>query len=238
MGVGLWCVVAHSTDPFGKKVFPNPSFSAQPTSGPYFAGTVTPVLHYCMGGLHIDNDAHVLFEGPSPDAGGGRHGPYVPLPGLFAAGEVVGGIHGNNRLAGNALTECVVFGLIAAKNMDARRQEVTAGTGGAAVSTASGSTSGTSGTASGSGEGTSGEGTGGSRVISAAELQHNDGKAGRPLWAAIHGAVYDLTSFVEEHPGGPESIVAIGGKDGTASFDSVHSTAMLADFQPVGVVSS
>ncbi len=49
-----------------------------------------------------------------------------------------------------------------------------------------------------------------------------------------HPQVYDLTDFVEEHPGGPESVTAIAGKDGTASFDAVHSKAMLADFTPLG----
>lgn len=44
----------------------------------------------------------------------------TPLTGLFAAGEIAGGIHGNNRLGGNALTEAVVFGEVAAKSMVAR----------------------------------------------------------------------------------------------------------------------
>ena len=40
----------------------------------------------------------------------------VPLPGLFAAGEVAGGLHGANRLGGNSLLECVVFGRRAGRN--------------------------------------------------------------------------------------------------------------------------
>ena len=39
------------------------------------------------------------------------------IPGLFAAGEVTGGIHGTNRLGGNALTDVIVFGRIAGKNV-------------------------------------------------------------------------------------------------------------------------
>lgn len=99
------------SDAFGKKMFPNPLFLGH---GPFYFGTVTPTLHYCMGGLHIDNDAHVLAA-PSGHRASTPLGAGAPIPGLFAAGEVVGGIHGNNRLAGNALTECVVFGRIAAK---------------------------------------------------------------------------------------------------------------------------
>lgn len=56
-------------------------------------GVATPVVHYCMGGAAIDAAARVLD-------GGGR-----PVPGLFAAGEVAGGVHGRNRLGGNSLTE-------------------------------------------------------------------------------------------------------------------------------------
>ena len=55
-----------------------------------------------MGGLVVDEKRHVL------DASG------KPIPGLYAAGEVTGGIHGGNRLGGNALTEILVSGRIAA----------------------------------------------------------------------------------------------------------------------------
>jgi succinate dehydrogenase/fumarate reductase flavoprotein subunit len=53
-----------------------------------------------MGGVRINGAAEVI-----------RHG--RPIQGLFAAGEVTGGVHGSNRLAGNSLLECVVFGRIA-----------------------------------------------------------------------------------------------------------------------------
>jgi succinate dehydrogenase/fumarate reductase flavoprotein subunit len=55
-----------------------------------------------MGGIAIDSGAHVLRE---TDAS--------VIDGLYAAGEVTGGVHGTNRLAGNSLLECVVFGRIA-----------------------------------------------------------------------------------------------------------------------------
>merc|ERR1719441_27357 len=54
-----------------------------------------------MGGLEVDVDSAVL--GPTGKA----------IPGLYAAGEVAGGIHGNNRLGGNSLLDCVVFGRVA-----------------------------------------------------------------------------------------------------------------------------
>jgi FAD binding domain/Cytochrome b5-like Heme/Steroid binding domain len=61
---------------------------------------MTPVLHYTMGGLEIDTESRVL------DVSG------KPIPGLFAAGEVAGGVHGANRLGGSSLLGCVVFGRV------------------------------------------------------------------------------------------------------------------------------
>ncbi|OPY01729.1 MAG: Fumarate reductase flavoprotein subunit precursor [Syntrophorhabdus sp. PtaB.Bin184] len=57
-----------------------------------------------MGGLRIDKDARVI------DIWG------EPIPRLYAAGEVTGGVHGSNRLGSNAIPDCVVFGRIAGAN--------------------------------------------------------------------------------------------------------------------------
>ena len=75
------------------------------TKAPYYLQKVTPAVHHTMGGLKIDTEARVI------DTDGN------PIPGLFAAGEVTGGIHGTNRLGGNAITDIVVFGRIAAQNI-------------------------------------------------------------------------------------------------------------------------
>ena len=67
--------------------------------------------------------------------------------------------------------------------------------------------------------------------ISAEELaQHNSPK---DCWVAIHGSVYDLTDFAEEHPPGAKSIWDVAGKDGTEPFEAVHSKHILEDFQDV-----
>lgn len=87
-------------DAFGKTTFPV-LFDAQQ---PLYGMLITPCLHYCMGGLKFDVHARVL------DANN------QPIKGLFAAGEVTGGVHGANRLCGNSLLECVVFGRIAGTN--------------------------------------------------------------------------------------------------------------------------
>ena len=85
-----------SPDSYGKTVFPQAGF--HPSTPNWFVAEITPVIHYCMGGIAIDKEAHVLNQDGSP------------IPGLFAAGEVTGGVHGKNRLGGNSLLECVVFG--------------------------------------------------------------------------------------------------------------------------------
>ena len=86
-----------SEDQFGRKfkqhVFPDVS----PDTTLYI-GEVTPVVHFTMGGVKIDINGEVLNKDG------------VPIEGLYAAGEVSGGVHGKNRLGGNSLLECVVFG--------------------------------------------------------------------------------------------------------------------------------
>lgn len=72
--------------------------------GPYFAAKRVPSAHHTMGGVEINTDTHVL------DTNGNW------IEGLYAAGEVCGGIHGGNRVGGNAVDDTVVFGRIAGAN--------------------------------------------------------------------------------------------------------------------------
>ncbi|CAG9466810.1 unnamed protein product [Pedinophyceae sp. YPF-701] len=91
-------------DVFGKKTFPcKIDFDA-----PCAVMMVTPVVHYCMGGVSIDASARALRL----DGSRAAHG-------LFAAGEATGGVHGANRLGGNSLLECVVFGRAAGQGAGA-----------------------------------------------------------------------------------------------------------------------
>ena len=74
------------------------------SSGPYYAVNVGPGIHHCMGGVKINTSAEVI------DTDGN------PIEGLYACGEVTGGIHGANRLGGNAVADIVVYGRIAAES--------------------------------------------------------------------------------------------------------------------------
>merc|ERR1712151_412148 len=90
-----------SWDAWGKKFFHNLPLE---TSDAFHVAIVTPVIHYCMGGMKINTDARSLSADDKV------------IGGLFAAGEVAGGIHGNNRLGGNSLLDCVVFGRVSGRS--------------------------------------------------------------------------------------------------------------------------
>lgn len=90
------CVAAEKDEEFGRTSFANPLDTA-----PYYAIKVTAGVHHTMGGLKINPNTEVLKEDGSV------------IPGLFAAGEITGGVHGANRLGGNAVADFTVFGRIA-----------------------------------------------------------------------------------------------------------------------------
>jgi len=69
--------------------------------GPFYITAQWPSVHHTMGGLRINTSGQVM------DIWGD------PIPHLYAAGEVVGGVHGANRLGGNAIPDAHVFGKIA-----------------------------------------------------------------------------------------------------------------------------
>ena len=77
--------------------------TAQLDTPPYYAIRVKPAIHHTMGGIRVDAGMHVLRSDDTP------------VPGLFAAGEVTGGVHGANRLGGNGVADIVVNGKIAGR---------------------------------------------------------------------------------------------------------------------------
>ena len=104
---GLVAEVAHynelvasgkDTD-FGKK-----AVELKIEEAPFYCVPLSPTIHHTMGGLKIDTDARVYNEAGEV------------IDGLYAAGEVTGGIHGGNRIGGNAITDIIVFGRIAGEN--------------------------------------------------------------------------------------------------------------------------
>jgi flavocytochrome c len=207
-------------DSFGKEDFTNAEAFAQ---GPFWVGVVTPALHYTMGGISISASGQALREDGSV------------FPGLYVAGEATGGVHGVNRLGGNALTECVVFGRAVGNAISVGEEEQMVveeeewREGIEEEESPEKASSARLNAAASDADATL-------RAISLKELaRHQSVHAG--VWTAIDGKVYDMTEFLEEHPAGPESIMDVAGKDGTEVFLGVHTLPMLHDeFKPIGVL--
>lgn len=68
------------------------------SGAPYYAIKIAPGIHYTMGGVKINTNTEVLNKDGQP------------IPGLFAAGELTGGLHGQNRIGGNSVSEIIIFG--------------------------------------------------------------------------------------------------------------------------------
>lgn len=92
-------VAGEKEDDFGKKLLQDPFDKA-----PFYASRRVPTIHHTMGGLEINELCQVVDKDGNV------------IPGLYAAGEVTGGIHGSNRLGGNAIPDTVVNGRIAGKS--------------------------------------------------------------------------------------------------------------------------
>lgn len=75
---------------------------------PFYAIEITPAIHYYMGGLKFNGKTQVINTSGKP------------IGGLYAAGEVTGGVHGKNRLGGNSISETITFGRLAGENAAAQ----------------------------------------------------------------------------------------------------------------------
>lgn len=132
---------------------------------------------------------------------------------------MTGGVHGNNRLGGNSLLECTVYGSIIGETIPIGSTTEEDAPPISSIESSRGATD-PAAMAKAS--------TSSSRYVGRDELAAH--AAPESCWVAIHGKVYDLTDFADEHPAGAESIHKLGGKDGTQSFETVHGIGMLEDF--------
>lgn len=191
-------------DAFGRTVFPEhwPVESREQ----FYIGQVTPVIHYTMGGIAIDVDGHVLSEAAGE-----------PIKGLWAVGEASGGVHGNNRLAGNSLLECTVFGhhaglVVPISSSQSATIPVPTSQEAAVPSISEAPVQAVAASEM-------------VKTISSTELKKHATK--ESLWVALYGEVYDLTEYTEEHPGGMQAIIDVAGMDGTETFEAVHNRELL-----------
>jgi len=220
----------------GKKFYHNIIPGSSVKAEPFYVAIITPVIHYCMGGLEIDVDSAVV----------GSDG--QAIPGLYAAGEVAGGVHGNNRLGGNSLLDCVVFGRVAGKACakymlgdDMKDTSLAELSGGGLSGDVEGSKH-----AGGSYEDNMNKNTievprGPDKKVSKIKTGFSMEDVGKhttktDCWVVLHNRVLNVTSFLSQHPGGELAILTFAGKDATAEFDMIHPPDVIEKYAPDAVI--
>ncbi|KAM0524127.1 hypothetical protein ACHAPE_001383 [Trichoderma viride] len=234
-------------DPWGKKFFHNLPVDI---NDDFHVALMEPVLHFTMGGVEINDQAQVLNQEQKP------------FDGLFACGELAGGVHGANRLGGSSLLGCVVYGRVAGDSASNYLfQHALQGTAGAAqrlgqislhldpsapgkltVEWANG------------GVASSAPAQVADKPAAAAPKQASKPKAfsvpeteytmeevakhntREDLWVVVKGVVLDLTNWVEEHPGGVNAILNFMGRDATEEFAMLHDDEVIPKYAPSQVI--
>lgn len=236
-------------DPWGKKFFHNMPLDINDT---FHVALMEPVLHFTMGGVEINDKAQVLNQSKEP------------FDGLFACGELAGGVHGANRLGGSSLLGCVVYGRVAGDSASNYLfQHVLSGATGAAqrlgqislhidpsqpgkvsVEWANGTTASAS---------PASQTTSATPTTEAAKPSQPAKKFAIPdkeftleevakhnkkedLWVVVKGVVMDLTNWLEEHPGGPQAIMNFMGRDATEEFEMLHDDEVIPKYAPEQVI--
>lgn len=234
-------------DPYGKRFFHNCPFDI---NDDFHVSIMQPVLHFTMGGVEIDDKARVL----NSETG-------KPFDGLYACGEVAGGVHGANRLGGSSLLGCVVYGRVAGDSasqylfqqvlssagssaaerlgqislhLDPTNSQVTLNWGSASASRAT-SPAPVAGeaapapTAAAPAEASKPKGFSiPEKEISLEEVAKHNTK--EDLWVVVKGVVLDLSNFLDDHPGGPSSLIAFAGKDATEEFEMLHEDEVIPKY--------
>jgi len=212
-------------DPFGKKFFSAGDW----TMDDYFnVAIMTPVLHYTMGGLEVDAESRVI----------GKEG--KPISGLFAAGEVAGGVHGANRLGGSSLLGCVVFGRVSGDSATAYLLQTTS----AVIEKAGGRLGALAGqlapqptasqiTPSASAPSAVAPSSAAKEFTTAEVAKHNKKD---DVWVIVNGQVLDVTSFLPDHPGGEKAILLYAGRDATEEFNMLHDPKVIPRYAPDAVI--
>merc|ERR1719515_689555 len=173
------------------------------------------------------------------------------LPGLYVAGEAAGGVHGNNRLGGNSLLDCVVFGRVAAKacakyilGSDVKTRSLKDLSGGGLTGEVAGSklaggsyedkmnVSAKAGAAPTAAVASAGGGGGGGYTLDEV-AKHN---TAQDCWVVVNDQVLDVTTFLKDHPGGELAIVTFAGKDASEEFNMIHPPDVIGKYAPDAVI--
>lgn len=234
-------------DEFGKKFYHNVPITMNDN---FHVAIITPVVHYCMGGIKINEEASIIRDDKSP------------IEGLWAAGEVAGGVHAKNRLGGSGLLGCVVYGRVsgasAAKYLfnrlsnqqaTSRANAITKQLGGITIQISF----------DGLQDGSSNAVQVQSSSSSSAQQQQSkpaaaptkkDAPAAKKeqkhftldevakhntegdCWVAVNGQVLDVTQFADRHPGGKPALLLYAGKEASEEFNMLHEANVVEKYAP------
>jgi len=236
-------------DPWGKKFFQNAPIKM---TDDFYVALMEPVLHYTMGGVEITPDSEI-------NSTSGK-----PIPGLFAAGEMCGGVHGANRLGGSSLLGCVVFGRVAGNTASRHLFSRLVNSTQVAQQRLGNITSHVSGSNVKVLVEVSFDGQGGAPVVSAGQAQPaqaDTSSAAAPVaaaepkktgeytldevakhntegdcWVVVNGRVLDVTKFLPDHPGGKKSILLYAGRDATEEFNMLHKPDVVDKYAPSAII--
>ncbi|KAL7926301.1 putative fumarate reductase/succinate dehydrogenase [Trichoderma austrokoningii] len=235
-------------DPWGKKFFHNLPLDI---NDDFHVALMEPVLHFTMGGVEINDRAQVLNQEQKP------------FDGLFACGELAGGVHGANRLGGSSLLGCVVYGRVAGDSASSYLfQHALQGTAGAAqrlgqislhldpsapgrltVEWANGgvASSAPAQVADKPAAAAAPKEASKPKAFSVPETEYTMEEVAKhntkeDLWVVVKGVVMDLTNWVEEHPGGVNAILNFMGRDATEEFAMLHDDEVIPKYAPSQVI--
>eukprot|EP00008_Paramoeba_atlantica_P005363 CAMPEP_0201488932 /NCGR_PEP_ID=MMETSP0151_2-20130828/20468_1 /ASSEMBLY_ACC=CAM_ASM_000257 /TAXON_ID=200890 /ORGANISM="Paramoeba atlantica, Strain 621/1 / CCAP 1560/9" /LENGTH=608 /DNA_ID=CAMNT_0047874365 /DNA_START=17 /DNA_END=1843 /DNA_ORIENTATION=- len=236
-------VASAKNDPLGKKYFHNMPWKG---NDKFAVALITPVVHYTMGGLEVNREGHVLDSQQKP------------IPGLWATGEVMGGVHGANRLGGNSLMDCVVFGRVTGRASTSYLLDkissgklgslgesqsgvsVTVSSGGVDVKVnfsgagATASTPAASGAAAAPAAPAAPAPAAPQKVYTPEEVaKHNKDS---DCWVIVNGEVLDVTGFLSDHPGGKKPIMLFAGRDASTEFNLLHKPDVVEKYAPEVII--
>jgi flavocytochrome c len=229
-------------DEFGTVFFSDFAYS---TSDYFYVAVVTPVVHYTMGGLAISTDAEVLNKQGKP------------IKGLYATGEVCGGVHRLNRLGGSSLLDCVVFGRVSGDAVTKyllSNYNTKGGSGKkeikftltfdedtfSGVPSIQATTTGSSSSQQVVESKPQQQATQSSTTTSTKKVYTHEEVAKHTseddVWVIVNGQVLDVTKFLSEHPGGKDSLMLFAGRDATEEFNMIHKPDVIEKYAAYAVI--